>query len=153
MLNEIKDPSLWFLRKSEFQLAMESFITRNWKHLANAPSLGHIPCLANMEEYHGLPSFSPAKWLSFYILLVTNYHENNFDQCSQYGHACQKKKVLILQMKTWFHARRAYLHTILIGQCLKFKHAWYKINGLSLTCTQTILSHCFDFVPQGCLGD
>ena len=26
-------------------------------------------------------------------------------------------------------------------------------NGLNLTCTQTILSHCFDFVLQGCLGD
>ena len=26
-------------------------------------------------------------------------------------------------------------------------------NRLNLTCTQTILSHCFDFVLQGCLGD
>ena len=26
-------------------------------------------------------------------------------------------------------------------------------NGLNLTCTQTILSHCFDFVLQGCLGE
>ena len=26
-------------------------------------------------------------------------------------------------------------------------------NKLSLTCTQTILSHCFEFVPQDCLGD
>ena len=25
-------------------------------------------------------------------------------------------------------------------------------NELNLTCTQTILSHCFDFVLQGCLG-
>ena len=26
-------------------------------------------------------------------------------------------------------------------------------NVLNLTCSQTILSHCFDFVLQGCLGD
>ena len=26
-------------------------------------------------------------------------------------------------------------------------------NGLNLTCTQTILSHCFDFVLQGYFGD
>ena len=26
-------------------------------------------------------------------------------------------------------------------------------NGLNLTCTQTVLSHCFDFVLQGCLGE
>ena len=26
-------------------------------------------------------------------------------------------------------------------------------NELNLTCTQTILSYCFDFVLQGCLGD
>ena len=26
-------------------------------------------------------------------------------------------------------------------------------NGLNLTCTQTILSHCFDFILQGCLGE
>ena len=26
-------------------------------------------------------------------------------------------------------------------------------NGLNLTCTQTILSHCFEFVLQGCLSE
>ena len=26
-------------------------------------------------------------------------------------------------------------------------------NGLNLTCTQTILSHCVDFILQGCLGE
>ena len=26
-------------------------------------------------------------------------------------------------------------------------------NGLNLTGTQTILSHCFDFALQGCLGE
>ena len=26
-------------------------------------------------------------------------------------------------------------------------------NGLNLTCTQTILSHYFDFILQGCLGE
>ena len=26
-------------------------------------------------------------------------------------------------------------------------------NGLNLACTQMILSHCFDFVLQDCLGD
>ena len=26
-------------------------------------------------------------------------------------------------------------------------------NGVNLTCTQTILSHYFDFVLQGCLGE
>ena len=33
------------------------------------------------------------------------------------------------------------------------EHAWCKTNELSLTYTQTILSHCFEFVPQDCLGD
>ena len=71
---------------------MESFITRNWKHLAKASSLGHIPCLdgsqfnlilqplGNMEKDHGPPSLVPAKWLSFSSLLETNYHENIFGQ-------------------------------------------------------------------------
>ena len=54
-------------------------------------------------------------------------------------------------MKTCSHARRTYLHTI--GQCPKFKHAWCKTNELSLTYTQIILSHCFEFVFHGYLGD
>ena len=63
------------------------------------------------------------------------------------------KNELMPQMKTCFHVRRTCSHTIKIGQCTKFEHAWCKTNELSLTCTQTILSHCFDFILQSCLGE
>ena len=109
--------------KRSFQLAMNFCIEMNWKYLPNAPNLGHIPCLdwtwvhlmlrplGNMKEDHGPRSLVPAKYFSFSSLLETNYQENIFGQCPWCGHACQKNG-LVPQMKTWFHARRTYLHTI-----------------------------------------